>query len=434
MTEGLGERSAMKESPVFDHDIDQRIPTLEDMPLLAGYVERLRPGQPLAGVTGLFIQHQLGNQVPMTEALIALGLEPQSITWLDVPYTASSRVRHHLTDSCHIPAENFWVNRYRVLDSYAMYQRRRVQELVRNMLDVQPERVIVLDDGAYFIEAAAAFKARLPHLAIVEQTTRGFIKIDDYAALKRFSEKIPIVNVAGSQPKLDLESPWIGTAVIAALNHHIAALQQERPGYDLDRATNALVLGYGSIGRQVAIELRNRYPVDVYVHDPDPVMANQAKGDEFRPWDRNDFDTNFGVVVGCSGRSSFGVGDYVYLEDRAILVSASSGSVEFSRKAFIDLAATSGADDIWVDTQGLHEDQIHRPLFLNLVDREAAFLNSGFPINFDGRINCIPSRYIEPTALVMVQGAIQAAAVTEAEAGCVQLDPKFCRWLDEAFR
>ncbi len=415
---------------MFGYDIDQRIPGLDDMPLLAEYVDRLRPHQPLAGFTGLFIQHQLGTQVPMTESLIALGLEPESITWLDVPYTASSRVRHHLTDVCRIPAENFWVNRYRVLDSYAMYQRRRVQELVRDMLDLRPERLIVLDDGAYFIEAAAAFKARLPDLAIVEQTTRGFIKIGNYAALKRFSAQVPIINVAGSQPKLDLESPWIGTAVIAALNHHVAALHQVRESYNVDRPTNALVLGYGAIGRQVAKELRGRYPVHVY--DPDPTMAGQAEADGFRPWDRDDFHTTFGVVVGCSGRPSFGVGDYVYLEDRAILVSASSGSVEFSRKDFIDLAATSGADDIWIDTDGLHEDQIHRPLFLNLVDREAAFLNSGFPINFDGRVNCIPARYIQPTALVMVQGALQAAAATEP--GCVQLDPKFCRWLDEAFR
>ncbi len=36
------------------------------------------------------------------------------------------------------------------------------------------------------------------------------------------------------------------------------------------------------------------------------------------------------------------------------------------------------------------------------------------------------------TSLVMVQGAVQAAAATKP--GCVQLDPEFCRWLDEAFR
>ena len=94
---------------MFGYDIKQKIPRLKKMKLLSEYVERLRPDQPLAGVTGLFIQHQLGNQVPMTEALIALGLEPNKITWLDVPYTASSRVRHHLTDTCGIPAENFWV-------------------------------------------------------------------------------------------------------------------------------------------------------------------------------------------------------------------------------------------------------------------------------------------------------------------------------------
>jgi len=400
------------------------------MPLLAEYVDSLRPRQPLAGVTALLIQHQLGNQVPMVEALIALGLEPGAITWLDVPYTSSSRVRHHLADVCRIPLDNFWVHRYRALDTYGTYQRRRVQELVRDTLRRSPERLIVLDDGAYFIEAAATFKRRLPHLAVVEQTTRGFIKISGNAALRLFGESIPIINVAGSTPKLDLESPWIGKAVSAALQHHASALRSLRDTYSLDRSTRALVLGYGAIGQHVAKELRGRHTV--HVHEPDRRRARRAVADGFTPWDRTDLDTKFGLVVGCSGRRSLGVGDYVYLEDRAILASASSGSVELSRGAFIDLAATSGADDIWIDTQGLHEDQIHRPLFINLVDREVAFLNSGFPVNFDGRVNCIPARYIQPTSVAMVQGAVQAAAATQP--GCVQLDREFCHWLHRSFR
>ncbi len=418
------------ESPPFGYDLDQGIHQLADMPLLVDFVDRHRNGRPLEGVTALFIQHQLGNQVPMAQALIELGLDPREIFWLDVPYTASSRVRNHLIDHCGIPADNFWVHRYRVLDPYRPYQRRRAQELVRNMLALRPQKVIVLDDGAYFIEAAAAFRDRLPMVAVVEQTTRGFIRIASSAALRQYVATIPVVNVAGSIPKLDLESPWIGVAVVAALDHHLTAVAKEREEYRHDRGTRALVLGYGAIGRQVARFLRGRF--EVWVSDTDSSREQEARGAEFRIWDRNDFDTRFGLVVGCTGRQSFGVGDYVFLDDRAILASASSGSVEFSRRDFIDLAATSQIDDIWIDTRDLHEDQIHRALFIQLVDRQAAFLNGGFPINFDGRTTCVPTRYIQPTAVLMVQGALQA--VRAKTTGCIQLEDDFCHWLDGAFR
>ena len=63
---------------MFGHAIDQSIPRLNDMPLLASYVRRHEHEKPLAGIAGLLIQHQLGNQVPMAEALISLGMEPDT--------------------------------------------------------------------------------------------------------------------------------------------------------------------------------------------------------------------------------------------------------------------------------------------------------------------------------------------------------------------
>ena len=400
------------------------------MCLVKDFVARHQDAEPLRGINTLFIQHQLGNQVPMAEALIALGLDPQRIFWLDIPYTASSRVQYELCERLGIPAGQLWVNRYRVLEAYRPYQRRRVQELVREMLRLDLDRVVVLDDGAYFVEAAAGFKKRLDRVSVVEQTTRGFIKIAQSADLRQYAQSIPIVNVAGSIPKLDLEPPWIGQAVKTSLLHALSTLADERPEFTLDADTSCLVLGYGIIGRQVAHMLRHRFRVTVF--DTDEAATKRARDDCFAHWDRTNFSTRFRLVVGCSGRQSFGVGDYVYLDDYAVLVSASSGSVELSRQEFIDLAVSSQIDDIRVDVRGLHEEQIHRPLFIDVVDRRVVFLNRGFPINFDGRVNCVPTRYMQPTALLMIQGALQAAAGNVP--GCVQLDAEFCEWLDESFR
>ncbi|MBI3324040.1 MAG: hypothetical protein HYZ92_02055 [Candidatus Omnitrophica bacterium] len=73
----------MAAHPAGDH-VDQTIP--ERLPLLDRYLaEQVRRRRPLAGVTAVLIQHQLGSQVVMTKALIELGIEPGRIHWIDIP-------------------------------------------------------------------------------------------------------------------------------------------------------------------------------------------------------------------------------------------------------------------------------------------------------------------------------------------------------------
>jgi len=275
----------------------------------------------------------------------------------------------------------------------------------------------------------ATFEEGLQHVAVVEQTTRGLIKIDENASLRQCAKEIPIVNVARSKPKLSLEPPFIGRAVCAALFRGLG-----RHGVDLSSGT-CLVLGYGCIGQRVSEEIASRLGCGrdrVFVYDPDPTRQRLAESRGHTLWNRSDLTTRFGVVVGCSGRSSFAIGDYVYLADKAVLASASSGSVELSRQDFIDLADMSPYDDIEILGDGLRLRDVHSDLVLRLPGRRATFLNGGFPVNFDGRVNCIPPRYIQQTVTMMLAGAVQA--VTEERFGVVDLDPDFCAWVDREFR
>ena len=122
----------------------------------------------------------------------------------------------------------------------------------------------------------------------------------------------------------------------------------------------------------------------------------------------------------------------MFLEDGAFLASASSGTVELSRENFIELADSNPGDDIWIERNGLDESQVHSDLRFHLVDRDATFVNGGFPVNFDGRVNCIPAHYIQPTPTMMCAAAVQAVRSTAR--GLVELDPGFCQWLDAEFR
>jgi S-adenosylhomocysteine hydrolase len=400
----------------------------ERMPVLDRWLERAAPSRPLAGVTALLIQHQLGNHYTQAKALIELGVSPQDLYWVDVPYTSTPAVRARI-EQLGVPRDNFALGAFRVLDPYGPYQRKRVQAAYARLLEQPPERLVVLDDGSYFLEAMSCFTARLPSVAIVEQTTRGLIRLEDNAAMRVASREVPVINVARSAPKSILEPPFIGAAVCDAL--------RRRVGGKLDAGPRdaALVFGYGAIGLQVAefvYEILHFARERVHVFDTDPARVATAISVGFSPWDRSDFTTRFRLVVGCSGRASFGVGDYVYLAEEALLASASSGTVELAREDLIELADGDPDDDIWVERDGLDEWDVHSDLRFHFVDRSATFVNAGFPVNFDGRVNCVPAHYIQPTPTMMCAAAVQAAQSTVP--GVQELDTAFCAWLDAEFR
>lgn len=408
--------------------IDQRIPT--SFPLLDDWLKTKKGEKPLRGVTVLQIQHQLGNQVPQTLALVKLGLAPKNLIWIDIPYTSTGAVRKKLKKSKKRFKQSFIKHKFRVLDRYPSYQLKRVQKVFRHLLSRPPERLVVLDDGAYFLEAASCFAKQLPSVAIVEQTTRGLIKLEERPSLGAFAARFPIVNVARSGPKMTLEPPFIGRAVCDYLAPDIKHLK-DAP--DL----RCLVLGYGAIGRQVAQflpESLNIHRKRIHVHDPACSRQCEAAADGFSRWNQKDLTPRFHLVVGCSGRKSFSLDDRIYLKDGAILASASSGTVELARQDFIDLAAVSEFDDIRVLKDGLNEDDVHSPLRIQLVDRTVTFVNGGFPVNFRGDVNCVPGKYIQPTAVLMVAAAVQAVeALDEGKTGKVELKQEFCDWLKEAF-
>jgi S-adenosylhomocysteine hydrolase len=382
---------------------DQDIPSTT--PLIVKLLERYKGQKPLSGFTFLLIQHQLGNQVLMTKALIELGVKPNQLYWLDIPYTAISEVREHIERELKIPRKNFFINRYQVLDAYAPYQRERTQRIIRKFFKKPPEKLIVLDDGAYFIEAMATFNGRLPHIAIVEQTTRGIIKINNNAAFRHCALEFPIINVAQSKPKKKLESPFIAYIIFKKLQQKL-----EKRYYKC----NCLLLGYGTIGKQVAALLRNTviHEDHLFVFDISIEAIKKAKKHKFKIWQR-DTNAKFNLVIGCSGTTSFGIGDYFFLEDHALLISGSSGSAELSREDFIELADSHLYDDIILLKDELDQKNIYSDLHFKILNKHVTFMNGGFPINFDGRVNCVPTHYIQPTIAIMVEAAVQAATATK---------------------
>src|SRR4029078_11220240 len=86
-------------------DDNKRLP--QRLPLLDAYLAGPMAGRtPFDGCSAVMIQHQLGSIVPMTAALIDLGLDPSRVHLIDIPYTANATVRAAL-EGLGIPGENF---------------------------------------------------------------------------------------------------------------------------------------------------------------------------------------------------------------------------------------------------------------------------------------------------------------------------------------
>ena len=411
-------------------------PFVDHLPLLDAYLARLGRNRPLAGCHVLLVQHQLSNQVTMVRALIELGLRPERLWWLDIPYTSSAAVREYVRSSFGVPREHLSRSRFPVLKPYAPFQHRRAIAMLLDLM-AQTGRdapLLVLDDGAYVLEAIASLApARRPtRIAIVEQTTRGFIKLAANATLRRAAAGLPLVDVARSSPKRTLEPPFIAMAVCAELSSHLT-----RHFPDGLRG-KCLVLGYGAIGEQVACYVRHHFDIpkeQVHVHDRSPEKSALARRRGYPAWSRDDFNERFSLVVGCSGEASFKVGDAAFLEPGALLVSASSGAVELSRQDFIELADASPSDDIHVVRDGLRPYDVHANLTIQLPDGPVEFVNGGFPVNFSGRRTVCPTEFIQPTPTMMVAAAVQAAESLERNAcGVLELEPDFCTWVDPPFR
>jgi hypothetical protein len=294
--------------------------------------------------------------------------------------------------------------------------------------------LLVLDDGAYILEAIASLApARRPtRVAVVEQTTRGFIKLNRNAMLRKVVRGLPLVDVARSTPKRSLEPPFIAMAVCAAMEPH---LQRH---FVTGLNGPCLVLGYGAIGEQVASFVRHRFGLAksrVAVYDREPTRLAAAHRRGYPVWSREDLDTRFSLVVGCSGEASFTVGDSAYLAPNALLVSASSGAVELSRQDFIELAEATAGDDVALLHEGVDPNDVHASLGIRLPESVVTFVNGGFPVNFSGRLTVCPTRYIQPTTTMMVAAAIQAVKALEGGgAGVIALEADFCAWLSQAFR
>lgn len=185
--------------------------------------------------------------------------------------------------------------------------------------------------------------------------------------------RIPQFNVAQTRLK-EIEGKQVGEAVVAALDNILRDLGYATVGRD------ALVCGYGWVGKGVAQSLRQR-GLSVSVKDIDTVSVVEATVDGHNPCYGETLSRPPAIVVGASGRRSIDKQLLEQLPDRCFLVSGSSKDHE------IDLSH--------LDSQTAESKPLHKHVRqCTLHDGRRVYLvNEGYPVNFTGA--SVPDEIVE---------------------------------------
>ena len=210
----------------------------------------------------------------------------------------------------------------------------------------------------------------------VEQTSSGI------ETIKYINLQYPIINVARSRAKLNIESPFIAEAVIDRLRTY------------LKKNSEILILGNGAIGNSIYETLKKDYSLARY--DTVKGKSDLANLSELEKYD---------LVIGCTGKTSIFQDMFKYLKKGVILASASSSDVEFSGTHLRRLVPRN-------------EDP-HKEVIVNNI----RLLNSGFPINFDGSLHSVPPEKIQFTRALLFSAICEAEKIKNKK-GIVELSQK----------
>lgn len=265
----------------------------------------------------------LEHILPTTESMINIlhenGAEIHTV--VAKPYSIDEKVLDRLK------ANNFCI----VKDSYENYESTNILQEILNDAVKKSEKdkksIIIVDVGGYFakpiIELQKVNKNCTTYIAgIIEDTTFGHNRYLE--AVKKI--RVPVFSVARSSLK-EIEARFVGQDAVMAMETLLRELGILMSG------RHALVIGYGMIGKNVALALKNSHLV-VSVYDQYDFRNLAAYIDGYNIHKKRELIKNADIIFFATGNPS-GALTYEEIEeckDCAILVSAGSKNTEFAFK------------------------------------------------------------------------------------------------------
>lgn len=308
-------------------------------------------------------QHLLGTTIDLFDACFARGLKPSNLYLLGKCYSTNQQTFNRLVElGVNISRDSFLFDSQRPFDDvYHESVTKFFSPIFANLESYSS--IIILDDGGQLITLAHHLTASQANIIAIEQTTSGYEKI------KSLPLHFPVINVARSQAKLEVEAIFIAESIITKIE--LALINYNTPN------PRTLIIGAGAIGQAIRKLLTPKYDIALADSLPERCDFNGQYRECLQ-----DFD----LIIGATGQPILTIDDLALLKPGVVLASASSSDREFPAVHLRHLANNIINCHTDINVNNLH------------------LLNCGFPINFnDGAIDCVPPAKIQHLFLLQKQ-------------------------------
>lgn len=264
------------------------------------------------------------------------------------------------------------------------------ERLEKTVADGDRRSVIILDDGGYVSGfLVEKFLKHNCHVVVVEQTTSGLKHVRDYPC--------PVVSVASSILKREVESIFIAESVVQALHRRRIRIQRD---------CNCGIAGFGAVGTALCRVLKKNGVERISVFDQDHARRTAAAKEGFTiSPNAKSFVERSDLMFGCTG------------EDVGKMIEP--GAVRRSEKELLCVSCGSSDGEFanWISSKG--KARLYRPggrIGGNGLDDiggqfgSGSFrvLNGGFPINLDRSAKSDPIDDFVLTRMLVFCGILQA--------------------------
>lgn len=321
----------------------------QSMPILS-YLSNKIKNKPFSGKTLLILLHFLRDLIPFIACCKKVGALPSNtiMFYKNYQYPNKEKIEHDLKKQ-----------------GYKIYPLKELHTILKQLELKDIEDVIIIEDGGHIVpKLHKDFKniAKVT-LGAVEQTTKGIrndVKIDEHL--------FPVISIPGSNLKDTFEPPHVARAVINNV-------QKLLPDKNLS-GRKALVIGFGNIGEQVALQLRDTLKMQVTIHDFDKIKLVKARQYGFEVQENLEagIKEKF-LIIGTTGETIIKRSEILAMEHNIYLISASSEQWEF---CISELEALSSKEvNLYRDS-----DKIGTKYKIRNTEKYVNLIADGYPINF----------------------------------------------------
>lgn len=339
-------------NPVENNEIDET-KFKETMPLL-DYICTKIENEPFAGKRFIIILHFLKDLIPFMEWCKNLGLNPSETILFYKNYLYP--YKGEIID--YFQKKGYFVSPLESIDEVLTNFQIRCQNSQRP--------IIVIEDGGYIVPKIHSNEfndLRVKTMGAVEQTTKG--ERND----KKVKLEFPVISVAGSELKNNYEPPHVARAVINNIQHLLDWVNFS--------SQEALVIGSGSIGKEIAKQLKDTLNMNVTIFDIDADKRLEATQQGFKVQNSCSLavQRKF-LIIGATGETSIGRSELLAMKHNVYLVSASSGQAEIG---IGELRALSSKKD---DITNTNDKKIGTKYTIGGTTNTINLIADGYPINF----------------------------------------------------